>query len=401
MPKISSKGISLPNSPIRKLSPYAEQAKARGIHIYHLNIGQPDIKTPQLMLDAARNIDFSVLAYGHSAGEMFYRKKLQTYYQRRQIDLDIPDILVTAGASEAMLFAFSICLDEGDELVVPEPFYANYHSFAAFGGGKIVPIPSSIDSNFSLPPIEDFEQAITSKTRAILICNPSNPTGYLYSEAELNVLKTLAIKYDLFLIVDEVYREFVYDGGKHTSILNIEGLEEHAIVLDSISKRYSACGARIGALVSRNQTFLQTVMKLAQARLSPSIIAQRAAAAAVDLPDTYFEDTLKEYQNRRDTLIACLQKIPGVKCATPKGAFYVMAALPVEDTEHFCQWLLEDFNYQGETVMFAPASGFYATEGMGRNEIRIAYILNQQDLRKAMLCLEKALEVYKKRAIDS
>lgn len=395
MPTISNKGQNMPASPIRKLIPFAEKAKAKGTHIYHLNIGQPDIKTPKSMINAIKNIDFEVLAYSHSGGIESYRRKLATYYAKHDIDVAYTDILVTTGGSEAILFALSACLDAGDEIIVPEPFYANYNGFSLANGIKIKPITAKIQDNFALPAIEDFEKQITAKTKAIFICNPSNPTGYVYTKEELLVLKEIVIKHDLFLFADEVYREFVYDEETaHTSILTLAGLEEHAIVVDSISKRYSACGARIGTLVAKNKAVISTALKFGQARLSPPTLGQIGAEAALDEPDTYLQNVITEYKQRRDTLIKALQNIDGVFCPSPKGAFYTIAQLPITDSEHFCQWLLEDFSYQGETVMLAPAAGFYATPNLGKQEVRIAYVLKEEDLKKAITCLAEALKVY-------
>lgn len=384
----------MPASPIRKLVPYAEQASAAGVKIYHLNIGQPDIPTPTEMLDAVRNINFKVLEYSHSAGNESYRRKLAGYYRRNGIEVEHNDLIVTTGGSEAITFGLMSCLDADDEIIIPEPFYANYNGFATAGNIKVVPITASIESGFALPPISEFEKLITPKTKAIMICNPNNPTGYLYSKAELEALRDLVLKHDLFLFADEVYREFCYDGKKHTSILTLEGLEQNAIVIDSISKRYSACGARIGALVTRNKEVIATAMKFAQARLSPPSIEQIAAEAAVDVPDSYFAEVLERYTNRRDLLIEGLNKVPGVYCPNPGGAFYAVAKLPIDDSDVFCQWMLEEFSYDGKTVMMAPATGFYATHGLGKQEVRLAYVLKREDLAQALLVLEKALEVY-------
>ncbi|MGB1206255.1 MAG: pyridoxal phosphate-dependent aminotransferase [Chitinophagales bacterium] len=394
MPKISQKGDNMPASPIRKLVPFAEQAKAKGTKIYHLNIGQPDIKTPTKMLDAVRNIDFDVLAYSHSAGFESYRRKLTGYYAKFGVDIDYSDLIVTTGGSEAILFGLLSCLDPDDEIIVPEPFYANYNGFAMTSNVTVKPITASIENGFALPSIAAFEAAITPKTKAVMICNPSNPTGYLYSKQELETLSKIVKKHDLFLFADEVYREFAYDKAQHHSILTLEGLEENAVVVDSISKRFSACGARIGMLVSRNKKVISTAMKFAQARLSPPTFAQVAAEASLEVEASYLEGVLAEYENRRNILVAGLNKIKDVVCPTPKGAFYVVAQLPIDDSERFCRWLLEDFNYEGETIMLAPASGFYATKGLGKQEVRIAYVLNENDLKKALVCLEKALEAY-------
>jgi aspartate aminotransferase len=394
MPSISHRGEQMPPSPIRKLVPYAEAAKKRGTKVYHLNIGQPDIVTPKLVLDAVRNMDMTVLEYSHSAGFESYRKKLCTYYSRFNINLTPDEIIVTTGGSEAIQFAMMACLDPGDEIIIPEPFYANYNGFAVAAQVSIKPISSSIEDGFKLPPIEDFEKNITSKTKAIMICNPNNPTGYLYSADEMNVLKELCLKHDLYLMSDEAYREFCYDGHTHISAMNLEGLEQHVILLDTISKRYSACGGRIGAFVTKNKAVYDAAMKFAQARLSPPTFAQIAGEAAVDLPDNYFDEVKAEYLNRRNVLVERLNKIPGVLCPNPGGAFYAMAKLPVESAEEFCKWLLESFSYNNETVMMAPASGFYATKGLGLNEVRFAYVLNTEDINKAMDCLENALETY-------
>ena len=395
MPVISHRGAMMPPSPIRKLVPFADAAKKRGTKVYHLNIGQPDIVTPQSILDAVRHTDMTVLEYSPSAGFDSYRKKLVEYYKRNDIDVTANQIIVTTGGSEAIMFAIMSCLDAGDEIIIPEPFYANYNGFSTSSGVKVVPIPSSIESGFALPAIEAFEKAITPQTKAIMICNPNNPTGYLYSMDELNVLKEICLKHDLFLFSDEAYREFCYDGSKHISAMSIPGLEEHAILLDTISKRYSACGGRIGAFVTRNQQVLDAAMKFAQARLSPPTFAQILGEAAVDLPADYFDEVHAEYTSRRDVLVDRLKKMNGVLCPLPGGAFYAMAQLPVENAERFCQWLLEDFSHNGATVMMAPAAGFYATPGKGRNEVRMAYVLNKEDINAAMDCLEAALKVYK------
>jgi aspartate aminotransferase len=395
MPVISHRGAHMPPSPIRKLVPFAEAAKKRGTKVYHLNIGQPDIETPPAILDAVRHVDMKVLEYSHSAGFESYRKKLVEYYGRNNINVNHNQIIVTTGGSEAILFAIMSCLDPGDEIIIPEPFYANYNGFSTSAGVKIIPIPSGIEDGFSLPPIDAFEQAVTPRTKAIMICNPNNPTGYLYSREELDVLKEICLKHDLFLFSDEAYREFCYDGRKHISALSLEGLEDHAILLDTISKRYSACGGRIGAFVTRNQQVLDAAMKFAQARLSPPSFAQILGEAAVDLPADYFDSVHAEYTSRRDLLVKRLEAMPGVKCPLPGGAFYAMAQLPVADSEKFCQWLLEEFSHNGATVMMAPAAGFYATPGKGKNEVRLAYVLNNDDINGAMDCLEEALKVYK------
>lgn len=393
MLQISLRGQMMPPSPIRKLVPYAEAAKKKGTKVYHLNIGQPDIETPALMLDAVRHFDFKILEYSHSAGNESYRRKLVDYYGKVGIDVNYNQIIVTTGGSEAILFAFMSCLDPGDEVIIPEPFYANYNGFAVEAGVKVVPITADIRNGFALPPIKDFEAAITPRTKAIMICSPNNPTGYLYNAAEMETLKELIIKHDLYLFSDEAYREFCYTG-THTSALHLTGADDHTILLDTISKRYSACGARIGALVSRNKAVLDSVMKFAQARLSPPTFAQIAAEAAVDLPDNYFDTTKAEYESRRDLLVTRLNQMEGVYCPNPGGAFYAMASLPVDDADAFCQWLLESFSHEGQTVMLAPASGFYGTPGLGRNEVRLAYVLNKTDIAKAMDSLEAALKVY-------
>jgi aspartate aminotransferase len=395
MPKIALRGEQMPPSPIRKLVPFAEAAKKRGTKVYHLNIGQPDIETPKAVMDAVRHTDMKVLEYSHSAGFESYRKKLVEYYKRNNIEVNHNQIIVTTGGSEAILFGVMSCMDPDDEIIIPEPFYANYNGFAISAGVKVVPIPSSIDTGFALPPIDAFEQAITPRTKAIMICNPNNPTGYLYSMEELEVLRDICIKYDLFLFSDEAYREFCYDGRKHISALSIPGLENHAILMDTISKRYSACGGRIGAFITRNQQVLDAAMKFAQARLSPPSFAQILGEAAVDLPLNYFDEVHAEYNSRRDLLVKRLNAMDGVFCPNPGGAFYAMAKLPVADTEVFCQWLLEDFAHEGATVMMAPAAGFYATKGQGKDEVRLAYVLNLEDINHAMDCLEAALKVYK------
>lgn len=384
----------MPESPIRKLVPYADAAKKNGVKVYHLNIGQPDIKTPDLALEAVKNSVIEVLEYSHSAGFESYRRKLAKYYRSHQLPVEMEDIIITTGGSEALLFAIGSILDEGDEIIIPEPFYANYNGFSTSSGAKIVPVMSKFEDNFALPPIESFEALITPKTKAILICNPGNPTGYLYSEEEIQKLAQLVKKHDLFLIADEVYREFTYDGHKHYSILTQTDIAENAIVIDSVSKRYSMCGARIGCVVSKNQEFMATVMKFAQARLSPPTYAQIASEAALDTPQSYFDEVQAEYLQRRNTLVNALQQIEGVKVASPKGAFYCIAQLPVDDAEDFAKWLLESFHYDGETVMLAPAAGFYSTPGMGKNEVRLAYVLEQQDLLKSAEILKEALKFY-------
>jgi aspartate aminotransferase len=395
MPKISHKGAQMPQSPIRKLVPYAEDAKKRGIKVYHLNIGQPDIKTPQVALDAIKTNNIEVLAYARSEGSEEYRTKLAVYYAKNNIDVSASDIVVTTGGSEALLFTFGSVMDTDDEVIIPEPFYANYNGFSTASGVKVVPVISKIDNNFALPTIEEFEKLITAKTKAILICNPGNPTGYLYSKKEIEKLATVVKKHDLFLIADEVYREFTYDGLEHYSILQVAGLEEHAIVIDSVSKRYSMCGARIGCIVSKNKTFINTTIKFAQARLSPPTYALIASEAALETPQSYFDDVIVEYVARRNTLIAELKKIDGVKVASPKGAFYCIAELPIKNADNFAQWMLETFNHNNETVMVAPAAGFYSTEGLGLNQVRIAYVLNKKDLIRSVEIIKEALKVYK------
>jgi len=394
MPNISVRGAHMPPSPIRKLVPFADAAKKKGIQVYHLNIGQPDIETPQEALDAVYNSDIKVLEYSPSQGFESYREALAAYYVKKNIQVTKNDIIITTGGSEAISFAIQACMNPGDEIIIPEPFYANYNGFSTANGVNIIPIPSSIEDNFKLPSMDAFEKAITPKTKAIMICNPNNPTGYLYSEAELNLLKEICIKHDLFLFSDEAYREFCYDGQTHISAMSIEGLENHTILLDTISKRYSACGARIGALVTRNKEVYDAVLKMAQARLSPPTFEQILGEAACQLPDSYFNPILEEYTLRRDTLIEGLKKIPGVICPNPGGAFYVMAELPIDDCDRFCQWILESFNHNGETLMLAPGTGFYATEGLGKKEVRLAYVLNVESIKKAMVCLEEALKQY-------
>lgn len=396
MPRLSQKGLHMPESPIRKLVPYAETAKKNGVKVYHLNIGQPDIKTPKIALDAVRNANIEVLEYSHSAGFESYRRKLAKYYRAFQLPVEAEDIIITTGGSEALLFAMGSILDDGDEIIIPEPFYANYNGFSISSGAKIVPVTAKFENDFALPPVESFESLITPKTKAILICNPGNPTGYLYSEEEIRKLAQLVKKHDLFLIADEVYREFAYDGHQHHSILTQTDLSDHAIVIDSVSKRYSMCGARIGCIVSKNKAFMATAMKFAQARLSPPTFAQIASEAALDTPQSYFDEVQAEYVQRRNTLVSALQQIEGVKVATPKGAFYCIAQLPVDDAEDFSKWLLETFQYDGETVMLAPAAGFYSTPGMGKNEVRLAYVLEQQDLLKSAEILKEALKFYNK-----
>lgn len=395
MPSISKKGHQMPESPIRKLAPYAEKAVKQGKKIYHLNIGQPDIQTPEIALKAISNHSLKILEYSSSNGSEQYRKKIAHYYSKHKIDVNQDEIIVTTGGSEALLFAFGSILDTDDEVIIPEPFYANFNSFSTASGAKIVPVISKFEDNFSLPPIEEFEKLITSKTKAILICNPGNPTGYLYSKEEIQKLAAIVIKHDLFLIADEVYREFIYDGNEHYSILQEPNLEKHAIVIDSVSKRYSMCGARIGCIVSKNKDVIKTALKFAQARLSPPTLAQIACEAALDTPQSYFEEVRNEYAKRRDILIDGLQKIEGIRVAKPKGAFYCIVELPIKNADKFAQWLLESFDVNGETVMVAPAAGFYSTPNIGLNQIRLAYVLNEESLKKALVILEKALKIYK------
>jgi aspartate aminotransferase len=398
MLSVSNRGQQMPSSPIRKLVPYAETAKRKGIHVYHLNIGQPDIETPKLVLDAVRHSDFTVLEYSHSAGNESYRKKLVKYYKLVGIDVNHNQIIITTGGSEAILFGFMTCLDAGDEVIIPEPFYANYNGFAVEAGVNVVPITSRIETGFALPPIEDFEKVITPKTKAIVICNPNNPTGYSYSEQEMNQLKELILKHNLYLFSDEAYREFTY-GEKQFSAGHLQGVDDNVIIMDTISKRYSACGGRIGAFVTKNKTVLDAAMKFAQARLSPPSFAQIAGEAAIDLPADYFDTTKAEYQSRRDLIVERLNAMEGVFCPNPKGAFYAMAKLPIDDSDNFCQWILENFEYGGATVMLAPATGFYGTPGLGKQEVRLAYVLNKSSINAAMDCLERALKQYPGRTI--
>ena len=383
----------MPPSPIRKLVPYAEAAKRQGIHVFHLNIGQPDVETPPAIMDAVRNANIPVLEYSHSAGNESYRRKLVQYYQKVGINVSHDEIIITTGGSEAIMFGFFTCLNPGDEVVIPEPYYANYNGFAVQAGVKVVPIPSRIENGFALPPIADFENVITPNTKAIIVCSPNNPTGYLYSRQEMEDLKTICLKHNLYLFSDEAYREFCYDGA-YISAMHLDGMDEHVILMDTISKRYSACGARIGALVTKNKTVLAAAMKFAQARLSPPGLAQIMGEAAVDLPDNYFDAPKAEYQARRDLLVRRLNNMPGVFCPKPGGAFYAIARLPIDDSDAFCQWLLESFSHNGKTVMLAPATGFYGTKGLGKDEVRLAYVLNRQDLDQAMDCLEAALQQY-------
>ncbi|MFT3933534.1 MAG: pyridoxal phosphate-dependent aminotransferase [Chitinophagaceae bacterium] len=393
MVSISKRGQEMPASPIRKLVPFAEAAKKKGTTVFHLNIGQPDIETPAQALDAVRHADFKVLEYSHSAGNESYRKKLVKYYSGVGINVDHNQIIITTGGSEAILFGMMACLDAGDEVIIPEPFYANYNGFAVEAGVNVVPITSSIETGFALPSIESFEKAITARTKAIIICNPNNPTGYLYSAEEMETLKQLVVKHNLYLFSDEAYREFCYTG-KHTSAMHLKGADDNVILMDTISKRYSACGGRIGALVTKNKQVLDAVMKFAQARLSPPSYAQILGEAAVDLPADYFNATKAAYLERRDTLVKRLNAMAGVYCPLPGGAFYAIARLPIDDSDKFCQWLLESFSYDNQTVMLAPATGFYSTPGLGKNEVRLAYVLNTEAINKAMDCLEKALTSY-------
>ena len=395
MPKISKKGLAMPESPIRKLVPFAEKAKKNGTKVYHLNIGQPDIKTPDVAIEAVKNASIEVLEYSHSAGFESYRTKLSDYYKKHELPIDTQDIIITTGGSEALLFAMGSIMDVDDEIIIPEPFYANYNGFSTASGVKVVPVISSIEDGFALPPIDAFEKLITPKTKAILICNPGNPTGYLYSKEEILKLAEIVKKHDLFLIADEVYREFTYDGYKHYSVMNVPGIEENAIMIDSVSKRYSMCGARIGCIVSKNKEVMATAMKFAQARLSPPTYAQIASEAALETPQSYFDDVISEYKERRDILVSELNKIEGVKVAVPKGAFYCIAKLPVNNADNFAQWLLESYNFNNETVMVAPAAGFYSTPGVGLDEVRIAYVLKKEDLVKSVQVLKEALAVYK------
>ncbi|MBC7654669.1 MAG: pyridoxal phosphate-dependent aminotransferase [Oligoflexus sp.] len=396
MPKISEKGKIMPASPIRKLTPYAEQAKLQGKKVYHLNIGQPDIETPEIMLDAVKNIDFKVWSYTSSEGTLIYRSKLAEYYNKLNYNITPENIIVTAGGSEAIIFAMMSCLNPGDEVIIPEPFYANYNGFACECDVTVKPILSVIDNGFALPPIAEFEKLISEKTKAICICNPNNPTGYLYSKEEMQALKELALKYDLYIFSDEAYREFCYDGKAFISPMHLDGLEENVVMVDTVSKRYSACGARLGCLITKNKAVIATALKFAQARLSPGMIEQLAGTAAIDTPDSYFEEVNARYTERRNTLVEALNKMEGVFCPNPGGAFYVVASLPIDDSDKFCQWMLEDFSYENQTVMMAPATGFYATKDAGKNEVRMAYVLNIDDLNKAMVCLGEALKVYNK-----
>lgn len=399
MPQISEKGKMMPASPIRKLVPYAEKAKSKGRVVYHLNIGQPDIKTPEVAMEAIRNCTETVIKYSHSAGNISYRKKLSKYYQNIGIDIDENQILITTGGSEAITFALMSCMNPGDEIIIPEPFYANYNGFAVTAGVVVKPITSSITNDFALPSIEEFEKLITPKTKGIVICNPNNPTGYLYSKEELDQLRDIVLKYDLYLFSDEVYREFCYDGHSHFSAMQLEGLDQNVILMDSVSKRYSECGVRIGAMITKNQEVINAAMKFAQARLCPPAFGQIAAEASLDTPADYFQEVYKEYIERRDFMVGALNKMEGVYSPTPKGAFYTVVKLPIDDSDKFAQWLLEDFQYNNQTVMVAPATGFYATKGLGKDEVRIAYVLKKEDLAIAMETLEEALKVYPGRTI--
>ncbi|HIP31441.1 MAG TPA: pyridoxal phosphate-dependent aminotransferase [Crocinitomicaceae bacterium] len=394
MPTISNKAVNMPESPIRKLVPYSEKAKARGVNVFHLNIGQPDIETPEVALNAIKNFDHKVVEYSHSAGFKSYRDNLANYYTNVGIDVDSEDIIITTGGSEALTFGFMSTCDPDDEVIIPEPFYANYNGFAVAAGLNVVPVTASIENGFALPPVAEIEKKITPKTKAIVICNPGNPTGYLYSKEELEQLRDIVIKHDLFLFADEVYREFCYDGAVPHSVMNLEGIDQNVIMIDSVSKRYSMCGARIGCLVSKNKDVMAAALKFGQARLSPPTIDQIASEAALKTPQSYFDNVVAEYVERRNIMIEGLNNIPGVFCPKPSGAFYCVAKFPVKNAEHFCQWLLEEFEHEGSTVMMAPANGFYSTEGEGLQEARIAYVLNQDALKKAVICLNEALKVY-------
>jgi aspartate aminotransferase len=394
MPNISSKAVTMPESPIRKLVPYAEKAKSSGKSVFHLNIGQPDIETPEAALKAIKNIDRTVIEYSHSAGFQSYRERLSNYYKNIGIDVEYDNILVTTGGSEALTFGFMSTCDPNDEVIIPEPFYANYNGFAVAAGLNVVPVTANIEDGFALPPVEEIEKKITPRTKAIVICNPGNPTGYLYSKKELEKLRDIIKAYDLFLFADEVYREFCYDGATPFSVMNLDGIDNNVIMIDSVSKRYSMCGARIGAMVSKNKEVMSAALKFGQARLSPPTIDQIAAEAALDTPQSYFDNVVGEYVERRNIMVDGLNQIPGVFCPKPSGAFYCVAKFPVDSAEKFCQWLLEEFDYNGDTVMMAPASGFYSTDGLGNQEARIAYVLNKESLRKAVKCLEEALKIY-------
>jgi aspartate aminotransferase len=399
MPQISLRGQACPPSPIRKLVPFSDEAKKKGVKVYHLNIGQPDIETPPNVLEKIRNTDLKVIEYSHSAGILSYRKKLTEYYERVGIKVTPDEMIVTTGGSEGILFAMIVCLNPGDEIIIPEPFYANYNGFAMAAGIVVKPIESSIDNGFGLPPISAFEEAITPRTKAIMICNPNNPTGYLYSLGELELLRNIVLKHDLYLFSDEVYREFCYDGNVHYSVMNLEGIENNVVLLDSISKRYSACGVRIGVMISKNKEVMATALKFAQARLSPPTFGQIAGEEAVDTPASYLTAVLEEYVQRRNIVVEAINKMKGCFCPNPGGAFYAVARLPIDDSDKFCQWLLESFNYEGQTVMLAPATGFYSTPGRGKDEVRISYVLKVADLKGAMKCLEEGLKVYPGRTL--
>jgi aspartate aminotransferase len=394
MPEISHRGKDCPPSPIRKLVPFSDEAKKRGVKVYHLNIGQPDIPTPENVINKIRNTDLKVVEYSHSAGMLSYRKKLAEYYHKVGIEVSPEEMIVTTGGSEGILFAMMSCMDPGDEIIIPEPFYANYNGFAVAAGVVVKPIESFIDNGFALPPMHAFEEAITPRTKAIMICNPNNPTGYLYSQQELELLRDIVKKHDLYLFSDEVYREFVYDGARHFSVMNLTGIDQNIVLLDSISKRYSACGVRIGVMISKNREVMATAMKFAQARLSPPTFGQIAGEEAVNTPESYIQGVIAEYVERRNVVVAAINKMEGCFCPNPGGAFYAVARLPIHDSDHFCQWLLESFTYEGQTVMLAPATGFYSTKGRGKDEVRISYVLNINDLKSAMKCLEAGLKVY-------
>jgi len=394
MPQISHRGQIVPPSPIRKLVPFSDEAKKRGIKVYHLNIGQPDIETPENAMDEIRHTNLKVIAYSHSAGILSYRKKLVNYYKQYQIDVSPEEMIITTGGSEAILFAMFTCLDPGDEIIIPEPFYANYNGFAVAAGVTVKPIESFIENGFALPPISAFEKAIGPKTKAIMVCNPNNPTGYLYSREELELLKEIVLKYDLYLFADEVYREFCYDGKQHYSVMQLKGIDQNVVLMDSISKRYSACGARIGVLISKNKELILSALKFAQARLSPPTFGQIIGEAAISAPESYLHNVLNEYVQRRDVVVEAINKMDGCFCPNPGGAFYAVARLPIDDSDKFCQWLLEKFSYNNETVMLAPATGFYSSKGRGKNEVRISYVLNVNDLKSAMKCLEEGIKVY-------
>ncbi len=400
MPGISKKGTEMPESPIRKLVPFAEKAVKKGNEVFYLNIGQPDIATPDVALEAIKNLDRKVIEYSHSAGFESYRKGLSSYYKESGIDIDFNEIMITTGGSEALTFGFMTCFNPGDEIIIPEPFYANYNGFAKTAGLNIVPVTAKIENGFALPPVEDFENLITEKTKGIVICNPANPTGYLYSKEELEQLRNIVLEHDLYLFADEVYREFCYDGAQPFSVMNLEGIDENVVLIDSVSKRYSMCGARIGALISRNKEIMATALKFGQARLSPPTLAQIASEAALKTPQSYFDDVIEEYVERRDIMVNGLNAIEGVNCPKPKGAFYCVAQFPVDSTERFCQWLLEEFDYEGKTVMMAPASGFYASKGLGQNEARIAYVLEKDALKQAVKCIDEALKIYPGRVLN-